>query len=101
MASRMQQADLLFRDYQNELSHLEIKDDSSQLLHRTPNKPLYSNHTLIYPNLIQPQQTFTHPTFQQHPPLTQLQPNSQHIYQAKKSGIVNEIINTINNHTQN
>eukprot|EP01084_Bolivina_argentea_P052338 96148_1 len=99
MASRMRQADSLFRDYLNEHSHLKTKGDSS---------PLYSNPTLIYPNIIQPQQTYAYPTFQQQPqPLTfdpkftqptlkQPLQNSQHIYDAKKSGIVNEIINIIN-----
>eukprot|EP01084_Bolivina_argentea_P052339 96150_1 len=99
MASRMQQADSLFRDYLNEHSHLKTKGDSTQpqlQTHQTPNKTIYSNPTLLYPNLLQPQQTFAYPTFQQQPTSKQPQQNSQHIYDAKKSGIVNEIINIIN-----
>eukprot|EP01084_Bolivina_argentea_P156362 272509_1 len=99
-------------------SHLESKDELSQ---NTQKYPSYANTTSLYPNTLQSQQAFAHsafahsafayPTIQQQIPIqtqatpTQQQPqllinNSQHIYDPKKSGIVNEIINTINSQQQ-
>eukprot|EP01084_Bolivina_argentea_P156363 272510_1 len=104
MASLFQQSKALFRDYLDEQSHLELKD---QTLQNTPNYPSYTNTTLTYPNTLQPQQTFAPSAFaypmvqqQQIPTPTQPQVNSKHIYDPKKSGIVNEIINCINSQNQ-
>eukprot|EP01084_Bolivina_argentea_P052341 96155_1 len=96
MATRMQQAGAIFRNYLNEQPLDEpFEPQQSKLTptvthqpqflqtHQIQNHPLYSNPTLIYPNLKPPQYT------------------SQHIYDAKKSGTVNEIINSINNQHQN
>eukprot|EP01084_Bolivina_argentea_P034919 64694_1 len=55
-----------------------------------------------YLQQIQPQSLIYNPNYIQ-PTLKQLQPpqqNTHHIYEAKKSGMVNEIINTINKQHQ-
>eukprot|EP01084_Bolivina_argentea_P253898 426666_1 len=110
MTSLSQQSKALFREYLNEQSHSELKDKSLQ---NTPNYPSYTNTTLTYPNILQPQQAFAHsafacPTIQQQIPIpTQATPtqqqsqiNSKYTYDPQKSGIVNEIINCINDQNQ-
>eukprot|EP01084_Bolivina_argentea_P161146 280556_1 len=69
----------------------QVQYEQSQLA--TQPLPLQSHYLNHNPTFTNP--TFTHPTFT-HPTIEQPPLNSQYIYQPKKAGIVNEIINSIN-----
>eukprot|EP01084_Bolivina_argentea_P101746 182361_1 len=73
----------------NEHSRLETQKLSQQTQYHPASKYQIQPQNLS-------QQTQDHPTFTHQPPLI----NSQYVYQPKKSGIVNEIINTINMQNQ-
>eukprot|EP01084_Bolivina_argentea_P263490 445992_1 len=89
MATLSQTIGPLFRQVLNEQSHLATEPVPSQ----SQFQPTFTNQT--QPQHVSYNPTFTHPTLQQ-----QSQLNSQYIYQPKKAGIVNGIINSINEQHQ-
>eukprot|EP01084_Bolivina_argentea_P263491 445994_1 len=87
MATLSQTIGPLFRQVLNEQPHLANEHVPSQF------KPTFTHQT--QPQHVSYKPTFTHPTLQQQPQL-----NPQYIYQPKNAGIVNEIINSINEQHQ-